>query len=177
MARHKVGIKQRQPGMGSHPLMRYDQSVQTLTGGSLAVGADKFATLFDNSGTAGNKYLKIGKMTLQWFMNFNEQNLLYMAVFKDDESSAAPALDDESTVRNMRSEGRLIRGPWQITTRGPGIGSANVISQMKTIVIEDILLDPDDDLRFSYTSRGPLGSSSGTNDIYLFTRTFWKVTE
>ena len=177
MARHKVGIKQRQPGMGSHPLMRYDQAVLTLTGGSLAVGSDKQATLFDNSGTAGNKYLKIGKMTLQWFLNFNEQNLLYFAVWKAGEGATALSLDDETEIRNMRSEGRLIRGPWQTTTRGPGIGSANVITQMKTIVLEDLLLDPDDDLMFGYTVRGPLGSASGTNDIYLFSRTFWKVTE
>ena len=115
MARHKVGIKQRQPGMGSHPLMRYDQADATMVVGSVAVSADKYATLFDNSALAGGKYVKVGKLTMQWFMDFNEANVLYVTVYKDKESSAAQALDDEATIRDMRSEGRLIRGPWQVS--------------------------------------------------------------
>ena len=65
MARHKVGIKQRQPGMGKHPLMRWDQQAVSLTLGSQTAGDDNYVTLFDNSGLAGNKYLRIAKMTVQ----------------------------------------------------------------------------------------------------------------
>ena len=139
--------------------------------------ASRQAPIFDNSTLASGKYLKIGKLTLQWFMNFNEANILHMAVWKDKESNGAPTIDNETTIRDMRSEGRLIRGPWQISSRGPGIESANTIHQRKTIVLEDLLLDPNDDLRFGYSVRGPLGTSSGTNDLYISTKTFWRVSE
>ena len=68
MAKH---IKQRQPGTGKHPLMRYDSSNVTLTMGAASIGTKSVQILFDNSGIAGGKYLKIGKMTIQWFSNLN----------------------------------------------------------------------------------------------------------
>ena len=127
MARHRVAITKRQPGMGSHPLMRYDQAVATLTIGSSSPGDDFLYTLFDNSGLAGGKYLKIGKMTMQWWVNFNQDNLIYLAVMKVKEGDAAPSLDDETEIRDARSEGRLVRGPWQIATVAPGVSTANVL--------------------------------------------------
>ena len=175
MARHRVGIKQRQPGMGSHPLMRYDQSVATLNIGSSTVGDDFKVTLFDNSGLAGGKYLKIGKMTIQWWMDMNQAILLYVAIMKDKEGATTPSLDDESEIRDARSEGRLIRGPWQISTRVPGIETANVLYARKTIVLKDLLLDPNDDLIMVWITRK--ANTTGTNDIPYFTRTFWKVVE
>ena len=71
---HKVGIKQRQPGMGKHPLMRWDRGGATLSIVGSA-GAKFLYTLFDNSSLGGGKYLKIGKMTIRWFANLNQQAL------------------------------------------------------------------------------------------------------
>lgn len=175
MARHKVGIKQRQPGRGAHPLMRYDQAVATLSVGTSSVGDDFKYTLFDTSSLSGGKHSKVGKMTIQWFLTFNEQNIVYIAVMKDKEGATTPSLDDETQIRDARSEGRLIRGPWQISTRLPGNDNANVVIQRKTIVLEDLLLDQNDDLIFVLTTRK--ASTTGTNDIYFFVKTFWKVVE
>lgn len=161
--------------MGSHPLMRYDQSVATLTIGSSSVGDDFKYTLFDNSSMAGGKYLKIGKMTVQWWVNFNQDNLVYLAVMKDKEGATTPSLDDETQIRDARSEGRLVRGPWQIATVAPGVSTANVLHPRKTIVLKDLLLDPNDDLIFVLTTRK--ANTTGTNEIPIFTRTFWKVVE
>lgn len=161
--------------MASHPLMRYEQAVQTLTIGTAAVGTDHGLLLFDTSSRSGNKNSKIGKMTIQWWMDMNQANLLYMAVYKKKEGDNPETLDDTTTIRDLRSEKRLIRGPWQIATRGPGIESANTLHQRKTIVIQDILLDPNDDLMISWTTR--LAATTGSNYIYTFVHDYWKVTE
>lgn len=175
MARHKVPIKRRQPGMASRPLMRYEQQILTMSLGSSTVGDDFSIVLFDISSRSSNKYCKLGKMTIQWWTNFNEQNLFYFALYKAKEGATAPSLDDVSTIRDLRSEGRLIRPPTQISTRGPGIETANVMWQRKTIVIEDILLDPNDDVSFGVTTR--LANTSGTNEIRFYWKYFWKVVE
>ena len=175
MAKHRVGIKQRQPGTGAHPLMRYDQATGVIAVGSASVGVGFSLVLFDNSGMAGNKYLKIGKMTIQWFSNFNQQNLFYMILYKAKEGSGAILPSDETTVRDLRSEGRLIRGPWTLSTVGPGVESSNTMWQRKTIVLQDLLLDPNDDLKLGTELRTQ--SSTGTNEIRVFTKTYWKVVE
>lgn len=174
MARHKVGIKQRQPGMGSHPLMRYEQAIPSIVVGTGSAGDDSQATLFDNSGTAGSKYLRIGKMTVQQFWDFNTDGRFYVCVFKAKEGATAPSLSDEQTIRDLRSEGRLIRGPWMVTSLSPNHGLAGVKYAKKTIVLEDLLLDPNDDLMMSLTQ---VASTSGTNTISMLVRTFWRVTE
>ena len=136
MARHKVGIKQRQPGMGKHPLMRYDQKVLLKTIGAGSAGADFSALLFDNSALAGSKYVKVGKITMQWFTEFATDNLFYICVYKQKEGGTPESLDDEPSVRDMSSEGRKVRGPWQMTGLVPG-GSAGILAARKTIVLED----------------------------------------
>ncbi len=174
MARHKVGIKQRQPGMGAHPLMRYDQFNVTLAIAT-GIGGNARALLFDNSGLAGGKYLKIGKMTVQWFMNINQQTLIWFAIVKEKEGASLMSLDDEATIRDARSEGRLIRGPWIVSSRGKGVEAANTMYALKTVVLEDLLLDPNDDL--ALVSVNHLTTLSGTNNVEAFVRVFWKVVE
>ena len=173
--RSRVAITKRQPGMGSHPLMRYDQQVGSISVGSSSPGDDFFYTLFDNSSMAGGKYLKIGKLTLQWWVDFNQANLVYLAVMKTKEGATTPSLDDEVQIVDARSEGRLVRGPWQISTQHPYASGTNVLHARKTIVLKDLLLDPNDDLLFVLTTRKT--SSTGTNTVWTFARTFWKVVE
>lgn len=175
MAKHRVPITKRQPGMASRPLMRYEQNVQTITLGSSSAGDDFGTTLFDNSSRAGNKNCKVGKMTIQWWLDMNQANLLYIFVYKGKEGATLESGDSVDGVRDMKSEGRMIRAPWQICTRAPGAEAANILHQRKTIVITDILLDPNDDIKFGITTRKV--STTGTNDCLLFWKTFWKVTE
>ena len=173
MAR-RVGIKQRQPGRASHPLMRYEQTKWTLSIGTASAGDDFGSTMFDTSTRTGNKNAKIGKMTIQWFANLNQSAALYYhAVYKAKEGATLESLDDTESIRDMRSEGRLVRGPWMTSARGQH-GLANTMYAMKTIVLEDLLLDPNDDLIFGHTVT--LGTS-GTNEFQGLTRDFWKVTE
>ena len=175
MARHKVGIKQRQPGMGKHALMRYDQGVLLKTLGALAASGDVSALLVDNSALAGGKYMKVGKLTMQWFTQFNNTDrVFYVAVYKQKEGATAEALDIEEDIRDARSEGRLVRGPWQLSTMPPGCVSGQMV-QRKTIVLEDLLLDPNDDLLFGVTNGTE--AFTGTNDLLMFVHKFWKVTE
>ena len=96
-----------------------------------------------------------------------------MGVFKTPEGQTKQ-LDDETTVRDMQSDRKVIRGPFMVTSRIPGIETANIQFQRKTIVIEDILLDPNDDIRFLVTMPN---ATTGTNDLVFFVRTRWKVTE
>ena len=172
--RRRKPVKQRQPGMAQRPLMRYDQLKSSFSMPATS-GADAAYTLFDNSGVAGNKYVRIAKHQLQWFMNSNEQALFYVAVMKQKEGEAAPTLDDEATVRDAKSEGRLIRGPRMISNRQPGIETANVLHARKTIVLKYILLDPNDDLIFALTNA--TATLTGTNTIQTFYKVWWKVTE
>ena len=172
----RKGIKQRQPGTASHPLMRYEQTKWTLNMGTSSVGDDFGTTLFDTSSRTGNKNSKIGKMTIQWFANLNQAGTLYYhGIYKAKEGATLESLDAVASIRDMRSEGRLVRGPWMTQARGVGHGLANIMTPMKTIVLEDLLLDPNDDLIFGHTTAGV--ATSGTNDYQGLTRDFWKVTE
>lgn len=174
MAKHKVGIKQRQPGRAAHPLMRWEMDVSTLTIGTAGAGDDFGVTIFDNSSRAGNKNAKIGKMTIQWFQSLNTATRYYVAIYKNKEGATLEQLDDVSAVRDMRSEGRLIRGPWMISSFVPGASVQSSLMPRKTIVLEDLLLDPNDDVTFGLTV---VGATSGTNSLYFLRRYFWKVTE
>lgn len=174
MVRHKKGIKQRQPGTASHPLMRYEQVKGTITIGTSNASDDDGFTLFDTSVRTSNKNSKVGKMTIQWWTNLNEDNLFFVGVYKHKEGNAPEALDDVVAIRDMRSEGRLIRGPWMLSARGLGNDSANVRQTRKTIVLEDLLLDPNDDLMMSVTQQS---ATTGTNFVEMFVRTWWRVTE
>lgn len=172
--RGRKGIKQRQPGTASHPLMRYEQTKWTTTIGSASAGDDFALTLFDNSVRAGNKNSKIGKMTIQWFANLNQSAALYYhAIYKAKEGATPETLDAVASIRDMRSEGRLVRGPWMTNARAQ-YSSANTMFPMKTIVLEDLLLDPNDDLMFGHTVTL---ATTGTNEFQGLTRDFWKVTE
>lgn len=175
MVKHRKGIKQRQPGTAARPMMRYDQFLNTTTLGAAAGGTDFNYALFDNSSLAGGKYLKVGKLTTQWWADMNSGSArLYIAVHKAKEGATPESLDDEVAIRDMRSEGRLIRGPWMVGVEDSPHGLANVMYPKKTIVLEDLLLDPNDDILFAITVAETL---SGTNTLRFFSRTFWRVTE
>lgn len=175
MARHRKGIKQRQPGTAAHPLMRWDQTSPSEVFGAGSAGDDFSTVIFDNSVLAGGKYVKIGKLTLQWFIAFDDLNTrLYMAVYKQKEGSTAESLDDEVAIRDMRSEGRLIRGPWWMSSYTPGSFAAGQMMPRKTIVLEDLLLDPNDDLLVGWTL---VDTMTGTNNAFMYMRAFWRVTE
>lgn len=174
MAKHRVPIKQRQPGRASHPLMRYEQQVGSISIGTATAGDDFSYTLFDTSVRTSNKNSKVGKMTIQWFQTLNTQTRYYVAVYKRKEGATDETLDDTVSIRDMRSEGRLIRGPWMIGSVVAGSPAVGSLMTRKTIVLEDLLLDPNDDLAFGMTV---VGGTSGTNTINLFVKTWWKVTE
>ncbi len=174
--RRRVGIKQRQPGRGKHPLMRWDFTLLTQALSGASGGSDFASTIFDNSALAGNKYVKVGKLTLQQFYLMADQDkLFYLAVYKAKEGAAAESLDDEAAIRDMRSEGRLIRGPWWASTTTPGATSASAMMARKTIVLEDLLLDPNDDIVIGGTVDTSL--SGGVNTIRYYVRVFWRVVE
>lgn len=168
----RKSIKQRQPGAGKHPLMRWELSVGTVALGSAAAGDDFLRTLFDTSVRSGNKNCKVGKLTLQWFRDINAATSMFnVAIVRHKEGDAAPTIDDAQTIRDLRSDRKLIRGPFRIM----GLGSnGQRQGAMKTVVLEDLLLDPNDDLALIINS---VGATTGTNSFYCTERTWWKVTE
>lgn len=129
--------------------------------------------MFDNSSLAGGKYCKVGKMTIQWFRNLTTAGgVIYnVAIVKHKQGDAVPLIDDEEVIRDLRSDGKLIRGPFRIMPTGR---NGALIGAMDTVVLNDLLLDPNDDLLFVLNVTA---ATSGTNDFYLQERTWWKVVE
>lgn len=141
--------------------------------GSSAAGTDILRTLFDNSTLAGGKYCKVGKMTIQWMRNLNTtgSQRFEVVVAKHKEGDTAPTIDQETTIRDLRSDGKLVRGPYTI----PAVGrNGQSVGMQDTIVLEDLLFDPNDDLVIVLNN---FVTGSGTNDFLFREKTWWKVVE
>lgn len=158
-----AAVKQRAP-------MTYYQEKVNLTVNSLGLNASDVLLMVDNSVVVGNEVVNFKKLTMSWYTDLVTDSALLWAVTRETEGSSAPSLIAEATVRNLRNENHLIRGPSFMPTR-PGSDDLN---WRKTVVLKNITLDEDDDLRLVVTNVvSALGSSNNT--IITFMKGWYRV--
>lgn len=142
-------------------LQDYHQAINTVDFNAVAAGAEKAVLIVDNSAKYSNSVLKFSKLTIRVVYDAVDvesgvftSRTLYMAVIKQDEDdSSILELDSEEAVREARNKGRILRGPWMVTT--PGLTTSGfippMIGHMKAIVLKNFVLDREEDLWVVFT--------------------------
>lgn len=165
-------------------LQDYFQSAPFVDFNALGSGSDISKIVVDNDAKYSNSVLKWSKLTLRpiWEpVDIKDSTLgtrtLYMMVHKQDQDDASvPTLDSEETIRELRNTGRIIRGPWMVTS--PQLVTSGYIppmtGHMKPIVLRNFVLDREEDLIVSFTNASAAFGSAG-QVLTFFMRGFVRV--
>ncbi len=112
----------------------------------------------------GNSILKWSKLTVRpWFDHDDLStgrvtvDTFLMMVYKQDQDDASvPSLDNMETIREMKRDKKVVRGPWYITA--PQKMTDGFIpfmaGHLKPMVFRNFVLDREDDLRVAFTNVG-----------------------
>ncbi len=159
-------------------LQDYFQKARTTNFASLGAGGDVATTLVDNDADYTNSVLKWSKLTIRPIWDAEDMaagtlqiRTLYMLVYKQDEDdSTVQALDSEEVIRELRNTGRIIRGPWMVST--PNLQTSGFVpamtGHMKPIVLKNFVLDREEDLRVGFTNASSaFGASQQVLSFYM----------
>ncbi len=159
---------------------KYEQFLNLVDLNGLASGADIGLDILNNSSQLGSNVVKVMKATIQTWFRFNMDDLreILVAVVRHDEADESFALDDRATVRDLRNEGKLLRGPWCLQTVSQATSSVPVVSPwgrfMKTIVLKNLVLDEDDDVSLMITNVDSNFAASN-QEMRNFVKVFYRV--
>lgn len=128
---------------------------------ALASGGDLQVVVVDNSGLFTNSILKWSKLklTLLWeptdLTSFDDRAIAVMLCKLDqDDLGTAQSVDVEENVRELRRDGKLVRGPWIVhtpNTETSGFhGPYSLL--MKPIILKNFTMDREEDLVFCTTN-------------------------
>ena len=138
---------------------------------SLSALSNNLFTIFDNSGTAGNKTVMFTKLTVSWGGQITDDEVpLVVAVGRQKEGGVALDVDDADAVRDYINDNHMLRGPWMMFTRFAG---ANY--KYKTMVFKKLMLDANDDLVLHVTPLIALDAQ--TNKIHLYYKGFYRIVD
>ena len=160
-----------------------DYSSDNIDFASLGSGSDVDVTLIDNSADFSNSILKWSKLTIRMVwepenVSAMQGRVLAMGLLKEDQddTSNTYALDNEETVRELRRDNKLVRGPWLVTP--PSLATSGFIPAMtylmKPIVLSSFVMDREEDLVIGYTNLGT-AFASGTKTLRHFTQGWVRV--
>ncbi len=136
---------------------------RTVDFNALADSGDILASVIDNSGTFSNKILKWSKLKITWawdaadvVASVIDARHLAVALLKLDEdvSSSAVALDSEEVVDELRRDGKLVRGPWIMSS--PEVVTSGFVPPMslllKPITLRNFTMGREEDLVLNFTN-------------------------
>lgn len=166
-------VRQRTKRVVVKPFARYDQVVATQAQGSSPASTDMSILMVDNSGIMGGAYSVLRKVTFAWFTrNTADTGRVLAAVVKVKEGSSDLALDDESVVRDLQEQKQILRGPWMFGLRvSPGVADSNDVVR-RTIVLQNVKVGPDDDLRLQLTL---VDATTTTTNFRTFMKVWWRT--
>ena len=156
----------------------FQPALHTTDFASLASGAEVSTTLVDNSSDFENGILKWSKLVIRPIYdaedieagNHQLRTLLVMLHKRDEDDSSQPQLDSEETIRELRLEKRIVRGPWAISTpRFVTSGFAPAMAgHMKPFVLRNFVMDREQDLVITFTNiSGAFGATSQALDYFM----------
>ena len=98
-----------------------------------------------------------------------------MAIVRQSEADSAPALDDRAVIRDLRNEGKLLRGPWMFNTfNADGATDSPFSTFLKTIVLKNLTIDENDDIVMCFTNL-ETAFSAGSQIVRNFVKMFFRV--
>ena len=150
--------------------MTYFQDHSDLVLNSLGVGASTALAIVDNSTLLSNNVVNFRKLTMSWYSLLATDTAVLWAITRETQGTTAPVLLTDSIVRNLRNENHLIRGPSYMPSR-PDSHDTN---WRKTVVLKNITLDQDDDLRLVVTNVDTAFASTG-NKVHVFLKGWYRV--
>lgn len=156
---------------------RYEQFVNQVDLNALGSGNDILLDIMNNSSQIGNVVAKFNKITVQtcYDQNMADNRQILVAVIRQGETESAPSLDNRATIRDLRNEGKLLRGPWMVNTYDQNANIAGpFMNFMKTIVLKNLVVDENDDIVLAITNLG--ANFAGSSQIIRnFTKMFFRV--
>ncbi len=126
--------------------------------------------LIDNSAIAGNKMIRVRKLKLEWTLmpQTAADIVLRVGVVRHTEGSP-PADLDQNTVRDLRNENKLLRGPWML----PPCGDTHRTPFMyKPIRLSGLTLDANDDLSLVFENMTGASLPGAGPHLYALNK-FW----
>ena len=132
-------------------------------------------TIFDNSGTAGNKTVMFTKLTVAWGYYGGDCIPVLLSIGRQKEGGVALDVDDPDAVRDYINDGHSLRGVWMQGTKPPAVDSTAVLfHKWKTMVFKKLMLDANDDLVLHYT---PMVTQSSVEKIHLYYKGFYRIVD
>ncbi len=156
---------------------RYEQFANQVDFNALASGGDIMMDIVNNSSQIGNVVARFNKITVQTGVNetMADQRHILVAVVRQSEGDSAPSLDNRATIRDLRNEGKLLRGPWMFSTYDAnGSKDGPFTNFLKTIVLKNLTVDENDDIVMCFTNLDAAFSST-TQTIRNFVKMFFRV--
>lgn len=141
----------------------FQPALHTTDFASLASGGDVSTVLVDNSADFSNSVLKWAKLTIRPIYDaedmstsggFQHRTLAVLLHKQDQDDSTVQTVDDEETIRELRNDKKILRGPWWVSTPAYVTGGfiPPMASHMKAIVLKSFVLDREEDLRITFTN-------------------------
>ena len=141
---------------------------------SKAALSDTLFTIFDNSGTAGNKTVMFTKLTVAWGYRGDNVLPVLLCVGRQKEGGIALVMDDADAVRDYINDGHSLRGVWMQGTKPASSPAAVTFHKWKTLVFKKLMLDANDDLVLHFSPLVALGTSE---TIHLYYKGFYRIVD
>ncbi len=144
---------------------------------ALGSGSNKLGAVLDNSSQLGGVTAIIRKITVQLMFDPEDtfdKRLLLLGIVRLKEGSNAIALDDRPTVRDLKTQKQIFRGPWQVHTPTTANSITPYDMSLKTLVLKNVAIDDNDDIQLAVTNMGSAFSAS-TQVVKYFTRLYYRV--
>ena len=142
---------------------------------SFAALTNNLFTIFDNSGTAGNKTVMFTKLTVSWGYFGKDLIPVLMSVGRQKEGGIALDMDEDNAVRDYINDGHSLRGVWMQGTLPASVDqTVTTFHKWKTMVFKKLMLDANDDLVLYYT---PLVAQTSTEFVHLYYKGFFRIVD
>lgn len=152
---------------------------------ALADGGDLIRVVIDNSALFSNSILKWSKLTIRWAFEptdttaFDHRQLAVMLVkIDEDDAGSALAIDSEEVVRELRRDGKIVRGPWIMSTMAvigtDAVWFPSMSINFKPIVLKNFVMDREEDLAVLFTNLSAAFSAT-SQIVNFYTQGFVRV--
>ena len=161
-------VKQRSPATYRQTEFNYRTQFD-----SLADAGQVQLLLVDNSAIAGNKMIRVRKLKVEWVLSVQtEADIVLRAGVVRHTESSPPADLDQNTVRDLRNENKLLRGPWMLPVmyRKLGLPFLN-----KPIILRGITLDANDDLSLIFENMTGAALPAAGPHLYALIKYWYSV--
>lgn len=163
----------------------YQPGAVALDFNALGSNASTSLALVDNSATYQNAILKWAKLTVRpiWLAAHMRSGVLDTRTFaigilkQDEDNTTEYNLNNQEAVRELRNDGKILRGPWWYTM-GETITSGQLRpmeGHMKPIVLKNFVLDREEDLRFAVSHVAGVAFASTAQHLMMHMKGFVRV--